>query len=97
MCSYPGQSFEISSLTGGGTTDVTPMQDQGPTMSLSLVWITTGAVALAVLVAVCSTICFCGVQRRRKHKFDSGSNTYSARNAGTREITSPTTKPEVPH
>lgn len=73
------------------------MEDQGPTMSLSLVWITTGAVTLAVLVAVCSTICFCGVQRRRKHKFDSGSNTYSARNAGTREINSPTTRPEVPH
>ena len=65
-------NIDSHSLTGGGTTDVTSREDHRPTVNLSLVWIMAGAVALAVLVAVCSTICFCGVQRQRKHIIDTG-------------------------
>ena len=59
-------------LKGGGATDVTPAEDR---LKFNLLWIAVGAVVLAVLVSILTTVCVCGIacgKRRRKYVFDGG-------------------------
>ena len=59
-------------LKGGGATDVTPAEDR---LKFNLLWIAVGAVVLAVLVSILTTVCVCGIvggKRRKKYVFDAG-------------------------
>ena len=76
---YEIRFYCLHSLKGGGATDVTPAEEQ-------VKWIAVGAVVLAVLVAILTTVCVCEIvcgKRQRKYVFDRGMHLKGRRKEGS--------------